>query len=69
MKIASSIPAASALVESIANGLIQSSEGVTSLEMSSKLIRMSATAAKMNSVTISAPSRNHCVRAESSMPT
>ncbi len=69
MKIARSNPAASALVESIAKGFIQSSDGVTSPGMSCMPTRTSATTEKTSRAAISAASRNHWVCAESSIPT
>src|SRR3954470_10325350 len=69
MNTAISTPLISALVESIANGLSHDRLGSTECAPALPAATLtSATTEKSTSVTISAPSRPTCVRADSSMP-
>ncbi len=69
MKIASSNPPLSALRLEMSNGLNHENCGVTECAGWLAYTLTRATTAKMTSVVNSIPSRNCCVRAESSIPT
>ena len=69
MNTARMIPSANAPVLLMSNGLIQLSDGSIEPAGLWKYTFASATTAKRPRMITSAPSRNHCVLADASMPT